>query len=104
MVPKPLYVLRKGLEHLRNNVKTRRDHLLAQLADKQPITSEDEHWLDNDANLIDEERILETLEKASDYERGVNRLDDMGKAVVTKLRELAGDLLPKVSKKRKREF
>lgn len=104
MAPKPLDVLRKGLKRLRSDVKAKKDCLLAQLADRRPITSQDEHWLDNDANLVDEERILEALEKASDYERSLERLDDEGKAVVTKLRELAGDLLPKVSKKRKREF
>lgn len=104
MAPKPLDVLRKGLERLQSDVKARKDSLLAQLANRRPITSQEEHWLDNDANLIDEECILEALEKASCYERGFERLDDEGKAIVTKLRELAGDLLPKVSKKRKREF
>jgi hypothetical protein len=100
---KPLDILKKGLESLRNDVKTKRDRLLAQLAEKKPITSSDEHWLDNDANLVDEEWILEALEKASNYERGVERLDDKGKAIMMKLRELAGDLLPKTSKKRKCE-
>jgi hypothetical protein len=103
MPPKPLDILKKGLESLRNNVKAKRDHLLAQLAEKKPITSLDEHWLDNDANLVDEEQILEALEKASNYERGVERLDDKEKAIVMKLRELAGDLLPKTNKKRKCE-
>lgn len=102
MALKPLDILRKGLDSLRKKVKARKDYLVAQLADKKSITLSEELWLDNDANLIDEERILEALDKASDYERGVSRLDDKGKNVVTKLRELAGDLLPEKSKKRKR--
>jgi hypothetical protein len=104
MAPKPLDILRTGLKRLQSKVAVKRDHLLAQLADKKSITSSDEHWLDNDANLVDEERVLDALEKTSDYERGVERLDDKGKAIVTRLRELAGNLLPKVSKKQKCEF
>ena len=45
----------------------------------------------DEANAIDEERVLEALEAASDYERGVAKLDDTGKAIVQKLREWAGD-------------
>jgi hypothetical protein len=101
---KPLEVLKKGLKSLRNKVKAKRDRLLAQLADRKSISSSEEHWLDNDGNLVVEEHILDTLERASDYERGIERLDDEGKAVVMKLREFAGDLLPKASKKRKRTF
>ena len=44
-------------------------------------------------NTVDEERILNNLERASDYERGLERLDADGKAIVKKLRELAGDLM-----------
>lgn len=44
----------------------------------------------NDVNLIDEELILDALEKASDYEMGVARLDEKGKGIVTKLRKFAG--------------
>ena len=102
--PKPLEALKKGLECLRSKIKTKRDHLLRQLADRKSISPSEKHWLDNDANLVDEERILDILERESDYERGIERLDDEGKAVVTKLRELADDMFPKVSKKRKREL
>ena len=40
------------------------------------ISSQDEQWLDHDANLVDEEQVLEALENASDYNRGFKRLDD----------------------------
>lgn len=30
-------------------------------ASKKTITSPDEHWLDNDANLVDEEHVLEGI-------------------------------------------
>jgi len=42
--------------------------------------------LDNEANTVDEMCIINMLEYASDYERGVGRLDDKGKAIVTKLK------------------
>ena len=45
------------------------------------------------------QEVLDALENASDYERGVEKLDDNGKVIFTRLRELAGDLLPKASKK-----
>lgn len=39
-------------------------------------------------NLVVEEHILDTQERASDYERGAEILDDKGKAVMmTKLRQ-----------------
>ena len=104
MAPKPLEILRKGLDNLRKKNSAKRDHLLAQLADKKSISSLDEHWLDNDVNITKEQFLLDTLDKESDYERGVENLDDKGKAIVMKLRELARDLLPKVTNKRKREF
>ena len=44
--------------------------------------------MDFEANTVDEERILNDLERASDYERGLERLDADGKAIVKKLREL----------------
>ena len=104
MAPKPLEILRKGLDNLWKKISAKRDHLLAQLADKKSISSSDEHWLDNDANIAKEQFLLDTLDKESDYERGIENLDDKGKAIVMKLRELARDLLPKATNKRKREF
>ncbi|KAG6838029.1 hypothetical protein C0991_002539, partial [Blastosporella zonata] len=55
----------------------------------------DEHWLDHDTNLIDEERVLKALETASDYEHGLERFDSQKKALVDKLKELGGDTAAK---------
>ena len=47
----------------------------------------EEQWLDSTkANTIDEQQVLDTLESASDYKRGLKQLDDNGKATVRKLR------------------
>ena len=41
------------------------------LSQKESISSADERWLDNEGNIVDEQRVLDDLEAASDYERGV---------------------------------
>ena len=68
---------------------------------KVNISSADEQWLDNEGNIIDEQCVLDDLEAASDYERGVAQLDKKkkGKAIVRKLKELTGDLVKAVGKK-----
>ena len=64
----------------------------------------DEQWLDHKANTVDEQCIIDKLEAASDYERGLARLDDTGKAIVKKLRDWAGDLAQVAGNKRKRTY
>jgi CII-binding regulator of phage lambda lysogenization HflD len=99
---KPLEVLRKGLNTLQKQYKAKKEQLQARLAKRLQISAEDEEWLDHEANFVDEQHVLETLEKASDYERGLERLDDAQKGVVRKLREVAGDIIKVPGKKRKR--
>ena len=104
MAPKALEVLRKGLAKFTETIKTHKKELSAKLARTETISSSDEHWLFNDANTVDEQCVLETLESASDYERGprgLERLDKDGKAIVKKLREWAGDLVKVAGNKRK---
>ncbi|KIK80403.1 hypothetical protein PAXRUDRAFT_158811, partial [Paxillus rubicundulus Ve08.2h10] len=43
--------------------------LKAALKANQPISEVDEEWLDNAGNLVDEERVVDELDKALDYER-----------------------------------
>ena len=102
MAPNPLEVLKKGLAKFKETIKTREKELTAKLARAETISSSDEHWLDNEANVVDEQRILDALESASDYERGFGRLDEAGKAIVKKLREWAGDLAKVAGNKWKR--
>src|SRR5260221_10183273 len=73
MVLQPLEILQKGLKVLTNRIKLRKDTLQAQLAEARSISSEDEQWLDYDANLVDEQCILDALEDAPDYETGFAR-------------------------------
>ena len=101
MAPKPLDILKNGLDKFSKKIKTRKEALTLKLSQRESISSADEKWLDQEANTIDAERILHDLEAASDYERGLERLDEGGKAIVKKLREWAGDLMKVAGNKRK---
>ena len=103
MAPKPLEILRKGLNRFSKKIKGRKDTLTLKLSRKESISSADERWLDHEANTVEEERVLHDLEQASDYERGLERLDEDGKVIVKQLKEWAGDLMKVAGKKRKRE-
>jgi hypothetical protein len=100
MAPKPLAVLKKGLAKFSSRIKDRKDKLTMKLSRNETIPPADEEWLDNEANTVEEQCVLDALEEASDYERGVERLDENGKNIVKKLRELAEDQM--AGNKRKR--
>jgi len=104
MAPKPLEILKKGLTKFSKKIKERKDALEAKLAQKETISADDEHWLDHEANIVDEQCVIDNLEAASDYERGFSRLDEAGKGVVKKLREWAGELAEVKGSKRKRTY
>ena len=92
MALKPLEILKKGLLKLKQTVKKKKDELDAKLTWKEPISASDEEWLDNEGNLIDQQRILDNLEAASDYERGLERLGEEEKRIVWDLIKLGDDL------------
>ena len=47
--------------------------------------------MDHEANMVDDQRVLDILEAASDYEKDIGRLNENLKGIVKKLREWAGD-------------
>ena len=87
MAPKPLDILRKCLANFSEKIKDHKDKLNAKLSRKETISLTDEQWLDHEANMVDEHQVLDILEAASDYERGLAWLDGSGKAIVKRLRE-----------------
>ena len=101
MAPKPLDILKKGLMKFSERIKVHKNKLNAKLSQKETISLMDEQWLDHEANTVDEQQVLDNLEAASDYERGLAWLDENGKAIVKRLREWAGDLVKVVGKKQK---
>ncbi|KAF9489873.1 hypothetical protein BDN71DRAFT_250029 [Pleurotus eryngii] len=72
MAKKPLNVLKAGLAALKNQAKTRKTDLLAHLKRRERLSDSDTEWLDNRANHVDEEVVVDTLEKASDYITDIN--------------------------------
>jgi hypothetical protein len=82
-------------------IQDRKETLIAKLSRGEAISSANEQWLDQEANTVDEVHILQELEAASDYERGFERLDEGGKAIVKKLRVWAGDLMKVAGNKQK---
>jgi hypothetical protein len=71
MASKPLDILKKGLSEFTKTIQARKEELCGKLARRESISSSDEHWLDNAANTVDEQRVLDALEAALDYDRGV---------------------------------
>ena len=90
----PIEILKKGLTRLWNQVQDRKTRLLAELRASQPISDTDQEWLDNDRNLVDEEQVVDVLDYASDYEKGLKRLNSHDKYVVDKLQSLIGSYTP----------
>ncbi|KAJ7485821.1 hypothetical protein FB451DRAFT_1169053 [Mycena latifolia] len=83
-----LEVLHKGRASLKENFKKRRDELAQRLKKEEKISEADEAWLDNDANHVNEDVLIDTLKNASDYECGLSHLDLKQKGLVQKLQEL----------------
>lgn len=104
MGKKPLEVLKAGLARLKETIKTRKDALSTRLSNRERISEEDEHWLDNEANFVNEDAIVDLLDKASDYERGLERLDSQQKILLEKLKELGGGIKKAAGHKRKRMY
>jgi len=98
----PLSILKKGYALLSKSIQTRKDTITTRLAQNETISPSDESWLDNEGNHIDELRVLDILESASDYDKALEQLDENGKGIVRKLREWAGDLPKSIGNKRKR--
>ena len=88
-MPSPVDVLQKGLKKLEDQHRERKEKLLATLKAKRTISEEDQDWLDDAANLVDEERVVEALESAADYKSAVHALNTRDQAIFDKLTMLA---------------
>lgn len=68
MTSEPLEVLKKGLSSLKRQIAAKKDHLTTCLKNKQPISKEDETWLDKGArNTVDEDWVVDLLEDEQNY-------------------------------------
>jgi hypothetical protein len=98
---KPLETIKKGLNILKEQIHEWKSKLKADLQVKKKLSEEDEQWLDNEGNLVDEEHVVDLLERASDYERGLACLDSNDKIVIQKLQDLAKACSKEPGKKHK---
>jgi len=104
MANSPLAVLKDGLAKIRGQYEEKRKALKAKLANKEKISDGDEQWLDQEGNLVGREQFISELENATDYERGLGRLDERKKGILKHLTELARGAPKVVGNKRKRKF
>ncbi|KAH0826008.1 hypothetical protein J3R83DRAFT_7478 [Lanmaoa asiatica] len=72
---KPIETLKKGLEKLWQQISDWKIRLEAALKAHQPVSDADQDWLDNEGNIVDEECVVDILDHASDFERGLTRLN-----------------------------
>ena len=99
---KPLDILKAGLQALWKLTETQKRKLEADLKANQSITASDEEWLDGAGNLVDKECVIDVLENASNYERGLERLNTTERAIVQNLQTLGTSDKATSSKKQKR--
>ena len=100
----PLVTIRNGFKKLEGQHWERREKLLALVKARKAVSKDDQDWLDGAANLVDEVRILEALEKAPDYETGLEQLNPGDRMVVETLKKIGdGECSGNVGRKRKRE-
>ena len=85
MFSDPLDILKKKLVNLQSQARKTKNKLLIKLVNHKIITEEEEHQLNQDANLIEEKQIIEELKKISNYEQGLKRLDKIKKKVIVHL-------------------
>ncbi|KAI6013681.1 hypothetical protein BKA83DRAFT_4062974 [Pisolithus microcarpus] len=85
----PTDTLKKGLEKLQDQIRVCKASLEATLKANKTISAADEEWLDNVGNLVDEERLVDELERAMDYESAFEGLNPQEKSIVEKLMEIA---------------
>lgn len=85
----PLELLKKSLSILHESVKKRKDGLIARQNRKEKLSDAKEAWLDNEANHVDEDALIDRLEKASDYEHSFARLNEKEVGLVNKLKQVA---------------
>jgi hypothetical protein len=61
---------RKACLKLHKSLKVRKDELNAKLARNESISSSDEHWLDHEGNIIDEQHVRTSTSTAIDDNDG----------------------------------
>jgi hypothetical protein len=91
-----------GLQIIQSQVQDRKLRLMTDMRAGKELTESEEEWLDHAGNLVDEERIVELLKNASDYQKAFECLNKEDKGVVERLQALGSKGKAVISKKRRR--
>ncbi|KAK0218493.1 hypothetical protein EDD85DRAFT_990136 [Armillaria nabsnona] len=70
-----IHKLKKALQTCKGETEAKRASILARLAEKGPVSAEEEAWLDEAGNFVDEDIVIEKLESASDFGAVFKNLD-----------------------------
>ncbi|PBK97943.1 hypothetical protein ARMGADRAFT_1027327 [Armillaria gallica] len=68
--------LKKALKLLKDETDQRRNNIKTQLAQKKPVSREDEEWLDEAGNLVNEVVLVEGLAAAHDLDAASQNLNE----------------------------
>ena len=98
MPSEKLQTLKNGLSVLLKQIEPRKNELTAKLGRGETISDEDAQWLDHAGNIVDEQRVVDILGAAEDYEAAFASLSAADKVTVGRLQEL-GENLPSISDK-----
>ncbi|SJL05224.1 uncharacterized protein ARMOST_08590 [Armillaria ostoyae] len=91
--------LKKTLKLLKDETDRRRKDIKTRLAQKKSVSREDEEWLDEARNLVDEVVLVESLAAAPDLDAALKILNEHQRDLYALL---IGKIRSSVSKKRKR--
>jgi len=80
MAPKALDILKNGLAIFWKKIKDRREEFNAKLSWSETISSADKHWLDNEGNTVEEQRVLDG---SFNRQLSVDEANDMKTIVIT---------------------
>ena len=85
--------LESGLQVLCERIQVRKNDLLARLAKEEKISDEDETWLNNKANLVDEESLVTSLQASPNLKAALSALNETQRTALDRLRNanLRGD-------------
>ena len=93
--------LKAGLALLKKEAKAEKTQLEERLKCCEKLTNEEEKWLDNTGNYVDEERLIADLEGAAVFSEAFSKLSKEQKACFHMLVAKASSTHPKAQKKKK---
>lgn len=86
-----LVTLRIGLQKLTDATREKKEAIQRRLSRSEKISREEEDWLDNEANHVDEQALVHALQEAPSYDAAFNKLSPTQYEMVQKLEKLAID-------------